>query len=508
MNSPSQTTANPWRALWALCVGFFMILVDSTIVSVAMPDIMESLGADINAVVWVTSAYLLAYVVPLLITGRLGDKFGPKRVYMVGLVVFTLSSLWCGLTTSVGALILARVVQGLGAAAMTPQTMAVITRVFPPDRRGPAMGLWGAVAGIATLVGPILGGLLVDGFGWEWIFFVNVPVGLIALVLAWRLVPRLETHAHSFDWVGVVLSACGMFLLVYGIQQAHGVEWGPLIGPITVPFVIGGGVAFLVAFVLWQRLTTAEVLVPLSLFRDRNFTLACIAMTTVGFGVTSMAFPIMLWAQSVLGYSPTQAALLLAPMAILSGVLAPFVGRMVDTGNPRVLAGIGLASFSVALFWLGALLGPDTSPWAIMPPVLLLGVANGFMWAPISSTATRNLPMRFAGAGSGVYNTVRQVGAVLGSAAIAVAMESRLAANIGDASGMAGGMGGGAAGAGMGASSGVAEGSAEMGSSMPPAIAEGFAHAMGQSLWVPATLILIGFVAVLFFERPKARAGA
>ena len=508
MNSPSQTTANPWRALWALCVGFFMILVDSTIVSVAMPDIMESLDADINAVVWVTSAYLLAYVVPLLITGRLGDKFGPKRVYMVGLVVFTLSSLWCGLTTSIGALILARVVQGLGAAAMTPQTMAVITRVFPPDRRGPAMGLWGAVAGIATLVGPILGGLLVDGFGWEWIFFVNVPVGLIALVLAWRLVPKLETHAHSFDWVGVVLSACGMFLLVYGIQQAHGVEWGPLIGPITVPFVIGGGVAFLVAFVLWQKHTTAEVLVPLSLFRDRNFTLACIAMTTVGFGVTSMAFPIMLWAQSVLGYSPTQAALLLAPMAILSGVLAPFVGRMVDTGNPRVLAGIGLASFSVALFWLGALLGPDTSPWAIMPPVLLLGVANGFMWAPISSTATRNLPMRFAGAGSGVYNTVRQVGAVLGSAAIAVAMESRLEANIGDASGMAGGMGGGEAGAGMGASSGVAEGSAEMGSSMPPAIAEGFAHAMGQSLWVPATLILIGFVAVLFFERPKARAGA
>lgn len=508
MNSPSQTTANPWRALWALCVGFFMILVDSTIVSVAMPDIMESLDADINAVVWVTSAYLLAYVVPLLITGRLGDKFGPKRVYMVGLVVFTLSSLWCGLTTSVGALILARVVQGLGAAAMTPQTMAVITRVFPPDRRGPAMGLWGAVAGIATLVGPILGGLLVDGFGWEWIFFVNVPVGLIALVLAWRLVPKLETHAHSFDWVGVVLSACGMFLLVYGIQQAHGVEWGPLIGPITVPFVIGGGVAFLVAFVLWQKHTTAEVLVPLSLFRDRNFTLACIAMTTVGFGVTSMAFPIMLWAQSVLGYSPTQAALLLAPMAILSGVLAPFVGRMVDTGNPRVLAGIGLASFSVALFWLGAMLGPDTSPWAIMPPVLLLGVANGFMWAPISSTATRNLPMRFAGAGSGVYNTVRQVGAVLGSAAIAVAMESRLEANIGDASGMAGGMGGGEAGAGMGAGSGVAEGNAEMGSSMPPAIAEGFAHAMGQSLWVPATLILIGFVAVLFFERPKARAGA
>ena len=511
--SSSSQPANPWRALWALCVGFFMILVDSTIVSVAMPDIMASLGADINAVVWVTSAYLLAYVVPLLITGRLGDKYGPKRVYLVGLVVFTLASLWCGLTASVGALIAARVVQGLGAAAMTPQTMAVITRVFPPDRRGPAMGLWGAVAGIATLLGPIIGGLLVDGFGWEWIFFVNVPVGLIGLVLAWRLVPRLQTHPHSFDWLGVVLSACGMFLLVYGIQQAHAVEWGPLIGPITVPFVIGGGLAFLVAFVLWQKHTTAEVLVPLSLFRDRNFSLACVAMTTVGFGVTSMAFPFMLWAQNVLGYTPTQAALLLAPMAVVSTLLAPFVGRMVDTGNPRLLAGIGLAAFSVGLFWLGALLDANSSPWRVVPAIVLLGVANGFMWAPISSTATRNLPLHYAGAGSGVYNTVRQVGAVLGSAAIAVAMEARLEANIGDASGMAsggeagvGGSGGAGASGGVGAGAGGAGGGVGPdGSGMPEAIASGFADAMGQALWVPAAVVVIGFIAVMFFERRKPR---
>ena len=496
MSNQTDPSTNPWRALWALCIGFFMILVDSTIVSVAMPDIMESLHTDINAVVWVTSAYLLAYVVPLLITGRLGDRFGPKRVYMVGLVIFTISSLWCGLTTTVGGLIVARVVQGLGAAAMTPQTMAVITRVFPADRRGPAMGMWGAVAGIATLVGPIAGGLLVDGFGWEWIFFVNVPVGIVAFVLAWRLVPRLETHAHSFDWLGVVLSACGLFLLVYGIQQAHGVGWGPLIGPITVPFVIGGGVLFLIAFVPWQKYTRTEVLVPLSLFKDRNFTLASIAMMTVGFAITAMMFPLMLWAQTVLGYSPTQSALLVAPMAILSGVLAPFVGKMVDRGSPRVFAGIGLGSFSIALFWIGSILGPDTSPWVLMPPILLLGVANGFMWAPISSTATRNLALHYAGAGSGVYNTVRQVGAVFGSAAIAVAMESRLAANIGHASGMSG------------SSSAEATGGTAVGGNgtgMPESIATGFAHAMGQSLWLPASLILIGFVAVLFFERPRVR---
>lgn len=173
---------SPWRALWALVVGFFMILVDMTIVSVATPAIMTDLGAGVDAVVWVTSGYLLAYAVPLLITGRLGDRFGPRRVYLAGLAIFTLASLWCGLTSSVGWLVAARVVQGLGASLMTPQTMAVITRTFPADSRGKAMSLWGSVAGVATLVGPVLGGLLVDALGWEWIFFVNVPVGVVGLV--------------------------------------------------------------------------------------------------------------------------------------------------------------------------------------------------------------------------------------------------------------------------------------------------------------------------------------
>jgi EmrB/QacA subfamily drug resistance transporter len=206
MAEQQQQTVNPWPALWALVLGFFMILVDSTIVSIANPTILRELHTDITAVLWVTSAYLLAYAVPLLITGRLGDRFGPKRIYLIGLVVFTLASLWCGLSDSIEMLILARVLQGLGAALMTPQTMAVITRIFAPDKRGAAMGLWGAVAGIATLVGPILGGVLVDSLGWEWIFFVNLPVGIVAFVLAWRLVPNLSTHPHRFDWLGVALS--------------------------------------------------------------------------------------------------------------------------------------------------------------------------------------------------------------------------------------------------------------------------------------------------------------
>ena len=220
---------DPWPALFALCLGFFMILVDSTIVSVATPAIISDLQADVNDVVWVTSAYLLAYAVPVLITGRLGDRFGPKRLYLTGLTVFTLASLWCGLTQSVEMLIVARVVQGLGASMITPQTMAIITRIFPAARRGKAMALWGATAGVATLVGPILGGVLVDTLGWEWIFFINVPIGIFGLFLAARLVPSLETHTHLFDWLGVALSGSGMFLLVFGIQEGHQYSWSATI---------------------------------------------------------------------------------------------------------------------------------------------------------------------------------------------------------------------------------------------------------------------------------------
>ena len=316
-STPTPATADPskhdeiraWPALWSLVIGFFMILVDSTIVSVATPAIMEGLDAGIDSVIWVTSAYLLAYAVPLLVTGRLGDRFGPKRIYLVGLVVFTLSSAWCGLSGTVEALILARVLQGLGAALMTPQTMSVITRIFPPERRGAAMGLWGSVAGVATLVGPVLGGILVDSAGWEWIFFINVPVGIIGFVLASRLVPTLPTTSHRFDMLGVFLSAAGLFCLVFGIQEGETYNWGTIAGPLSVWSLIITGIVLLVAFVVWQKMNPGEPLVPLRLFRDRNFSLANTSISAMGFAITTMSLPLMLYAQTVRGLSPTQAAL-------------------------------------------------------------------------------------------------------------------------------------------------------------------------------------------------------
>lgn len=478
------TGLNPWPALWALCLGFFMILVDTTIVTIATPAIIDDLQADVNAVVWVTSSYLLAYAVPLLITGRLGDRFGPKRLYLTGLVLFTLASLWCGLTGSITGLVLARVAQGLGASMMTPQTMAVITRIFPVHRRGRAMALWGAVAGVATLVGPVLGGILVDTLGWEWIFFINVPVGLVGFVLAWRLVPRLETHEHRFDWLGVGLSGAGLFLLIFGIQEGQQYEWSTITGPVTVVRMIVAGLLVMAVFVWWQHRNTREPLVPLSLFGDRNFSLAGLGVAFVAFGFTAFGFPVMLYTQLVRDWSPTRSGLLLVPLAVASIVLAPIVGRWIDQVQPRLLTSVGFTLMIGSLAGLGALMTPDSPVWLLLLVMTTLGVGSSLLWGVLSTTANRNLPLHRAGAGSGVYNATRQVGAVMGSAAIAVLMDWRLARH-----GLALGPGS--------VETAAADGSLPLGS------VDAFSAAMSESLLVVAAVLTAGLVAVLFLEPMK-----
>jgi len=476
-SAPAGPDVRPWAALSALVLGFFMILVDLTIVVVATPTIIEKLDASVNQVVWVSSAYMLAYAVPVLITGRLGDRFGSKYLYLAGLVVFTLASLWCGLTGTIEMLIVARVVQGLGASLMTPQTMAIITRIFPASHRGKAMAAWGATAGVAMVVGPILGGVLTHALGWEWIFFVNVPIGLVGLVMAVRLVPALPTHRHSFDWLGVALSGLGLFLLAFGIQQGHQEDWAGWIIAMIV-----GGIAMLVMFVLWQARNRREPLVPLVLFRDRNFSVSNLAITVMGFVGVSMGYPLMLWAQAVRGFSPTQAALLMVPMAVMSIVLAQPVGSLTDRIHPRIIVGTGFVLSIIGMFTLATQLRPDSSIWLICVFQVILGSGNACIWAPTAATANRNLPMHLAGAGSGVYNATRQVGSVVGSAAIAVMMDSRLAHFLPGA---------------------AAHGDAGASKIADPQVAQLFSKAMQQSFLLPAGVYFLGLVAVLFYERPK-----
>lgn len=477
---PGVHPINPWSALWAMLVGFFMILVDSTIVAVANPAIMVALNiSDYDSIIWVTSAYLLGYAVPLLLSGRLGDRFGPKRLYTTGLAVFTVASLWCGLSGSLDMLITARVVQGIGAALLTPQTLSTITRIFPPDRRGVAMSMWGATAGVATLVGPLAGGVLVDHLGWSWIFFVNVPIGIIGIILAVRFIPVLETHPHRFDILGVLLSGVGLFLIVFGLQEGQTHEWS-----VWIWAVIAVGLAFMAAFIYWQSVNRNEPLIPLAIFGDRDFSLSNVGVAVIGFVVTAMILPVMFYAQSVCGLTPTRAALLTAPMAVLSGVLAPFVGKIVDQSHPRQIIGFGFSTAAIALVWLSIEMTPSTPIWRVEVPLAVMGVGMAFIFAPLGVTATRNLPPRLAGAGSGVYNATRQVGSVLGSASMAAFMSSRIHAE------MAALGGGGPAGAAPRGESDITH--------LPAALHEPFAAAYSQSILLPALVALVGVVAAIF----------
>lgn len=421
---------SPWTVLPALCLGFFMIMLDTTIVNIAVPTLVREFDASISAVGWVNSAYLLTFAVLLLVTGRLGDRFGPKPVFVVGLVVFTLASAWCGLAPSIGWLVAARAVQGVGGALMTPQTMAMITRVFPPRQRGAALGLWGSVAGVATITGPLLGGLLVETAGWEWIFYVNLPVGVVALWFALRWLPRLETHQRTFDVLGMVLSVLGMFLLVFGLQEGSTYDWGTIRGPITVWGVVGAGAVVLGAFGWLQVRRGDDALLPMRLFANRNFLLANVGGASVGFALVGIFFPLTIFLQAIAGLSPLRAALVSLPGSLVSGIVAPFAGRLSDRIPPKWIVAFGFAAFTVAVLWASAWIDADASPWRLLAPMTLFGLGTGTVFSPLGNLATSGLDHRTAGAGAGAFNTNRQVGSVVGSAAMIALLTARLGIEI------------------------------------------------------------------------------
>ena len=288
------------------------------------------------------------------------------------------------------------------------------------------MSLWGATAGVASLVGPLAGGVLVDGLGWEWIFFVNVPIGVAGMAMAVWLVPVLPTRAHRFDLIGVGLSGVGMFLIVFGLQQGQAAHWDLWIWALIV-----AGVGFMAAFVYWQSVHPGEPLIPLDIFFDRDFSLCSIGVALIAFATTAMMLPLTFYTQGVCGLSPTRSALLIAPMAIANGVLAPLGGQ--DRRPAPSGAGARLRLFGpghrndVAVRRDGSGHG---DPRRLVLPFFVIGAGMAFVWSPLTATATRDLPPHLAGAGSGVYNAIRQLGAVLGSAGMAAFMASRISAGM------------------------------------------------------------------------------
>jgi EmrB/QacA subfamily drug resistance transporter len=437
---PAATTSTTgqrrqWLILAILCLGLFMILLDTTIVHIAVPALTSGLGATLDQIMWIVSAYTLTYAGLLIVGGRLGDLWGPKRLFMAGLAVFTLASAACGLAQTPTQLIATRLVQGVGGAMLSPQTLAMLTVVFPANRRGVAFGIWGAVAGLATVAGPPLGGLLVTTLGWRWIFFVNVPIGIAALVLSGAVLPDPRPgRRHRLDLPGAALASAGLVLLCFGLIEGPSLGWGRVWGVITVPLVLGGAIGLLLLFG-WRQWAAGnqEPLIPHGVFRDRNFSLLSAVLAAISFGMLGLLLPVVIFLQSVLSLSALQAGLILAPMSLASVVSAPFAGRLADRMGGKDILVVGL------ILWAGgiALVLSATQPYPrlgeLIAGLVTAGFGLGLTFAPLQTIAMHNVQARMAGAAAGVMNTARQLGALLGSVAMGTVLQVQLATNLGAA---------------------------------------------------------------------------
>ncbi|WP_213454067.1 DHA2 family efflux MFS transporter permease subunit [Rhizomonospora bruguierae] len=430
----AQRERSPWLVLFVLCLGFFMILLDTTIVNIAIPDMGTDLDASLDQILWVINAYVLVYAVLLITAGRLGDLWGPKRMFIAGLVVFTLASAACGFARNPEQLIIGRIVQGVGGALLTPQTLSVLTVIFPPEKRGAAFGIWGGVAGVATIAGPTLGGFLVTNFGWEMIFFVNLPVGILTVALAAWAMPGLKLNRrHRLDTLGTLLATVGLFLVVYGLIEGEPHHWGKVWGPVTIPEVIGAGVLVLIAFG-WHQYATrgGEPLVPFSIFADRNYSLMNWVSAAIAFGMLGLFLPLVIFLQSVVGLSAFHAGVATAPMSLVSMVIAPVAGRLADRLGGKWILFAGLSLWTAGMGMVVWLSRQDAGQWTLLPGLLVAGFGLGFTFAPLSTIAMRNIAPRVAGAASGVLNTTRQLGGVIGSAAVGALLQVQLSDHLRD----------------------------------------------------------------------------
>ncbi len=420
---------SPWLVLITLCLGFFMILLDTTIVNVAIPNMIDKLDASLDDILWILNAYVLVFAVLLITCGRLGDLIGPKQLFIAGLIVFTLASAACGLAQTPDQLIAFRVVQGIGGAMLTPQTLSVLTVIFPPEKRGAAFGVWGSVAGLATIAGPTLGGWLVTSWDWRWIFFVNVPVGVVTLILAAVVMPDLKLHRrHRLDWVGTALATLGLFLVCFGLIEGERYDWGTVVGPITIPLIIITGVVVLGLLIVQQWLErNGEPLIPFAIFADRNYSVMNFVVMAISFGMFGLFLPLTIFLQSVLGLSALQAGLTFVPMSALSMVVAPFAGRFADKVGGKWILFVGLSLWTIGMATLVEFTSVDTTRWSLLPSLLLAGFGLGCTFAPLQTIAMRNVRPAVAGAASGFINTTRQLGAVIGSAAVGALLQAQLA---------------------------------------------------------------------------------
>jgi len=436
----ARSTRSPWVILAVLCLGLFMILLDGTIVNIAIPHIQTAFDTSFGNIEWVMNAYILAFAVLLVTLGRFGDLWGRRKLFVGGMVLFTLGSLACGLAPSIELLIAFRVVQGIGGAAMMPSTLSIIADVFPAGKRGAAMGVWGGVSGLASGLGPVLGGIIiqyvtwpsVEG-SWRWIFLVNIPVGIIGVILALRLVPESKnpTAVQSLDLPGVGLISASLFCLTFALIEGQQYGW-------TSALILGLFAGTVVAFGLfyWREHRVSQPLIDFSLFRSLNFAAGNATGLLLSAAMMGAFFTIPIFLQSVLGFSAIKAGLVMAPMSVIIIVAAPVAGVLSDRVGSKWIVAAGMFILALGLGWMAGLvpgvakISPATTSLSLLAPFLISGIGIGLAVAPVTSAVMATAPKDRVGNASGVLSTMRQVGSLMGIAILGAVLQSQVTANI------------------------------------------------------------------------------
>jgi EmrB/QacA subfamily drug resistance transporter len=408
-----------WFTLAAVAFGLFMIMLDNTVVNVALPSIQRDLGADLSELQWIVTGYALTFAALMLIGGKVADAYGRRLIFVVGIAIFTGASLLCGLAESGDMLIAARVLQGVGAALMNPATLSIIAATFPPHQRGMAIGIWVGVSGLALAIGPLVGGLLTDYLDWSWIFFVNVPVGILAIAASFLFIDESRDRTHQrLDLPGLATSGIGLFALTYALIEANTYGWGS--ARILGAFALAG--VALLAFVLLERHQRAPML-PLELFRSGTYAGANLVILLVALAMFGVFFFVSLYMQNILGYSAVQTGAAFLPMTILIILVAPIAGRTSDRFGSRGLMTAGMILIAVHLVYFSSVT-ENSSFWNLLPALMIGGVGMALTMTPSAAAATRSVPVDKAGVGSAVLNSARQVGGTMGIAVMGAVVAS------------------------------------------------------------------------------------
>ena len=415
-----------WSVLGVLAIALFMINLDVTIVNIALPAIMNDLGASLADIEWVVNIYILVFAVSLITLGRLGDIFGRKRFFIVGLVVFTLASLSCGLSQNIEMLIMSRVFQALGGAAMMPTTLALINVAFKDGNRGQAMGIWGAVSGAASALGPIIGGLLVHYLSWEYIFLVNIPLGIIAVILGSMIIEESTEYLPDryIDFPGIFTASLALFCLTFALIEGQSYGWSSalIIGLFLVSAIS------LAAFILIEKRSRLP-LIDLNLFLDRHFSAGNVLNALLMFSLMGILFMLVLFLEIVLHFSAIKTGLVLLPMPVAVLITAPIAGKLADKGISRWVLAAGMFITGASIFLLSDL-SVDTTWQSLLIPLALAGLGMGLVMAPVNTVIMAAAPLEKSGAASGIMSTTRQIGSLMGIAILGAVLQSRLISSI------------------------------------------------------------------------------